>query len=149
MSLQTDRIFLEALNASSRITALVGDRIYPIAVPGLDEDVLNTPLPYLVVTFEPLTNLSETKDNPYQGDEDRVTIGIEVAAESPDDLTDLAELVRSEVDTFMQTYTPAAGDEDLTSLIPLGYDFSTTEKTYDWLKPCYFMTLRYQCDTNV
>lgn len=148
MSLQTDRIFLAALKASSGITALVDDRIYPIAIPGTDEDVLNTPLPYLVVTFEPLTNLSETKDNPYRGDEDRVTIGIEVAAESPDDLTDLAELVREEVDRYMETYAPAAGEEDLTSLVPLGYDFSTTEKGYDWLRPCYFMTLRYQCDTE-
>ena len=110
---------------------------------------MNTPLPYLVVTFEPLTNAAETKDNPYRGDEDRVTIGIEVAAESPDDLTDLAELVRDEVDRFMETYAPEAGEEDLTSLIPLGYDFSTTEKTYNWMKPCYFMKLNYQCEANV
>lgn len=149
MSLQTDRVFLAALQASSDITALVEDRIFPIAIPGSDEDVLNTPLPNLVVTFEGMTNNTETKDNPYQGDEDKVNIGIEVAAESPDDLTDLAELVRQAVDSFVENYDPGEGEEDLTPIIPTGYDFSATEKGYDWLRPCYYMKLNYMCDTNI
>ena len=149
MSLQTDRIFLAALRASTDIAARVGDRIFPIAIPGSDDDLLNIALPYIVVTFDGLQNSIDTKDNPYMGDEDKVQIGIEIGAESPDGLSDLADLVREQIDTFITSYTPAEGEEDLTPLIPSGYDFSTSEKSYDWMRPCYYMKMIYNCDTSI
>ena len=148
MSLQTERIFLAALRASEDVTKIVGDRIYAIAIPGDDIDVDNTTAPYLVVTFDGFQNNVETKDDPYEGSEDKVQIGITVAAESPDDLCDLAELVRDTIDNYMIGYVAPEEGEDLSSLIPTGYDITGSEKSYDWLKPCYLMILHYSCDTD-
>lgn len=149
MSLQTERIFLAALRESEAVTDIVGDHIYPIAIPGDDIDVDNTPVPYIVVTFDGFQNLTETKDNPYEGSEDRVQIGITIATESPDDLWELAEVVRTAIDEYMMGYEAPEEGEDLTPLIPTGYDISGSEKAYDWLKPCYMMILHYSCDTNI
>ena len=149
MSLQTERIFLAALRDTEAVTDIVGDRIYPIAIPGDEMDVDNTPVPYIVVTFDGFTNVIETKDNPYEGSEDKVQIGITIAAESPDDLCELADVVRDAIDAYMVGYEAPEEGEDLTPLIPTGYDISGSEKAYDWLKPCYLIKLHYSCDTNV
>jgi hypothetical protein len=148
MSIQTDRVFIKALQESEEIAELVGDRIYPISIPGTDEEAENEPVPYIVVMYDGFQNLYETKDNPYYGDEDRVTISILVTAESPDELAQLTELVRETIDEWMMTYQAPEEGEDLTPLIPSAYDVTGSEKTYDWLKPCYQMTLRYNCDTE-
>ena len=77
-----------------------------------------------------------------------MTISILVTAESPDELAQLTELVRETIDEWMMNYQAPEEGEDLTPLIPSAYDVTGSEKTYDWIKPCYQMTLRYNCDTE-
>ena len=148
MSVQTDRVFIQALQDSEAVTAIVGDRIYPVTIPGTDEEAENEPPPYIVVMYDGFQNLYETKDNTFYGDEDRVNISILVTAESFDELNELVELVRTSIDEWMLNYVAPEEGEDLSPLIPSAYDVTGSEKTYDWVKPCYQMTLKYNCDTD-
>jgi hypothetical protein len=171
MSLQTDRVFIYALNNNSELTELLGakeaqgqkpavkPRIFTTAIPrsyypnvdAFVEPVDNCPLPYLIVTFDGLTNDSETKDDTYDGGEDRVQISVEIAAEAREDVAEIAELVRSTMNDFVHDYEPPQSEteEDLSPLIPSGWNFSAQAVQYDMNKPCYWQALVYACDTNV
>lgn len=148
MSMQTERIFCKALEDSPSVTAMVGDRIWPIAIPGTDEEAENIDLPYLVVTYGGFQNESVTKDNPYDGDEDRVQVGVIIAAESADELWHLADRVRNAIDDWMQSYEAPELGEDLSPHIPTGYSITGSEKSLDWMRPCYVMTLNYSCEVQ-
>lgn len=143
MSLITDSIFVEALTSSTAIAEYVDDRIYGTAIPVPDEDLLNEPVPYVVVLFDGLTNGGLTKDSFYEGDEDTVTIGIEVAADTLTTLHTLTSLVRTTIRNYFENYSGASE-----GLIPLDYQFSAGRIEYDSMKPCYWQTLQYQCTTN-
>ena len=77
-----------------------------------------------------------------------VNIGIEITAESPDALLELAEKVRTAVISFFENYTPTPGEEDLTPLIPNSYTFGASQSVYDPDKPCFRIVLTYACDTT-
>jgi hypothetical protein len=141
MSLQTERIFLAALRDTEAVTDIVGDRIYPIAIPGDEMDVDNTPVPYIVVTFDGFTNVIETKDNPYEGSEDKVQIGITIAADSPDEVRQLVRLVRQAIETHVVALY-GSGEQT-----PMLEALSSDGIQWDWMKPCYFQRLTYQCLT--
>lgn len=178
MSLQTDRIFIAAIQSDSTLAAKLGakaatatteavkPRLFTTAIPrayypnvdAFVEPVDNCPLPYVIVTFDGLQNDGFTKDDDYEGSTDKVQVSIEIAAESRDDLATLAEEVRQTVKTFMVNYTPPAPapngsateqEEDLTPLIPVDWDFTASAVQYDMNKPCYWQALIYACDTNV
>ena len=145
MSLHTDSIFVAALRASTSLTQALGGRIYGTAIPVPDEDLINEPTPYVVVTFDGLTNEGFTKDGSFEGDEDRVTIGIEVCAATLDDLHVLTEEVRTSVRQYFE-----GGDIPayLESLVPLDYQLTAGRIEYDSLKPCYWQVLTYACSTT-
>ena len=146
MSLQTDIIFVKALreNADLMKQLPAGD-VYNTSIALPDEDLNNAPLPYIIVSFDGLTNDVETKDDPYEGDSDNVTISIEIAAKTRTELGQLAEAVRYQVHDYFVEADPT--DED-TDMIPLDYQFSAQQVNYDQMKPCYWQVLTYQCDTK-
>lgn len=146
MSLQTDIAFIKALTQSEQIKAKVQDRIYNTAIPGSDEDVANTPLPYIIVTFDGFVNDDFTKDSEYEGGTDRVQIGIEVATEDRESLAELTTLIRNVI--LSSFYDARPGDEDY-NLVPIQFTLSAKAVQYDPWKPCYWQVLNYQCDTNV
>ena len=146
MSLQTDIIFVKALRANANLMKqLAAGDVYNTAIALPDEDLDNAPLPYVIVSFDGLTNDVETKDDPYEGDSDNVTISIEIAARTRTELGQLAEAVRSQVHDYFVNADPTDDDSDL---VPLDYQFSAQQVNYDQLKPCYWQVLSYQCDTN-
>ena len=146
MSLQTDIIFVKALRANADLMAqLAAGDVYNTAIALPDEDLDNAPLPYVIVSFDGLTNDVETKDDPYEGDSDNVTISIEIAARTRTELGQLAEAVRHQVHDYFVEADPT--DDDF-NLVPLDYQFSAQQVNYDQLKPCYWQVLSYQCDTN-
>ena len=146
MSLQTDIIFVKALRANADLMAqLAAGDVYNTAIALPDEDLDNAPLPYVIVSFDGLTNDVETKDDPYEGDSDNVTISIEIAAKTRTELGQLAEAVRHQVHDYFVEADPT--DDDF-NLVPLDYQFSAQQVNYDQLKPCYWQVLTYQCDTN-
>ena len=146
MSLQTDIIFVKALLADEELMAkLAAGDVYNTSIALPDKDLDNAPLPFVIVSFDGLTNDVETKDDPYEGDSDAVTISIEVAARTRTELGQLTEAVRRQVHQYFVDDDPTDEDADL---IPHDYQFSAQAVNYDSLKPCYWQVLTYQCDTN-
>ena len=147
MSLQTDIIFVKALRADEELMAkLAAGDVYNTAIALPDEDLDNAPLPYVIVSFDGLTNDIDTKDDPYESDSDAVNISIEIAARTRSELGQLAEAVRRQVHQYFVDADPTDEDADL---IPHDYQFSAQAVNYDSLKPCYWQVLTYQCDTNI
>jgi hypothetical protein len=137
MSLATDSIFIAALSQSEDVMEVISGRLYGTAIPMPDEDADNVPAPYVIVSFNGLTNDSQTKDCPYEGDTDSVQIGIEVTADSLGQLHDLTQLIREVVLDYMENLD----DNPVTD-----YQFSAQPIVYDPDKPCYWQVLNYQCD---
>ena len=146
MSLITDKVFYNALRSNAELMATVGGRIESISIPVPDEQLDNTPVPYIIITFDGLQNEGHTKDNSFEGETDKVQVGIEVAADSRDDLGDLMQTIRQTIiDYFEDTEGHAWDDYDY---IPTNYKLEASAIGYDGDKPCYYQTLTYNCDTN-
>ena len=138
MSLATDSIFIAAIQSNTALIDRIGGRLYGTAIPLPDEDADNVPVPYVIVTFNGLNNQNQTKDDVYEGIYDTVNIGLEVTGETIDDLHELTQAVR---DTILSYFR-----ENETAIIE--YTFSADAIQYDSLKPCYWQTLRYQCEVE-
>ena len=148
MSLATDSIFTTALQSNSDLMATLGyvaptltdkgkpARLYGTAIPLPDEDLDNVPVPYVIVTFDGLNNDTGTKDDRYESEYDRVNIGIEVVGETLKDLHDLTQMVRDTILTYFRATETSVED----------YTFTADAIQFDSMKPCYWQTLRYQCD---
>ena len=118
----------------------IDGRLYSTAIPMPDEDAENVPVPYIIVTFNGLNNEGTTKDDPFEGDTDMVQIGVEVTAINREQLAELTQLVRSTIHDYL---TEDVDDERQTID---DYQLSAEAVQYDSMKPCYWQTLRYQCD---
>ena len=167
MSLLTDKIFVEALKANSDFMQAIGGRLYGTAIPVPDVEAENEPVPYCIVTFDGLNTDLGTKDDPYEGDEDKVDIGIELTATTREELGNIARMVRRIIhDEFAWAQRYAAlrdsEEEDIEDCddfklmvkreidevyndIPYDYAFSSERVQYDSMKPCYWQVLHYQC----
>lgn len=146
MSLLTDTVFVSALRADTALMQqLPAGDVYNTAIGLPDEELDNAPLPYIIVSFDGLTNDVETKDDPFEGDTDSVQIGIEIAARTRIELGQLADRVRKAVHNYCMN--ASEGDEDFGE-VPVDYTFSAQGVNYDPLKPCYWQILNYQCDCN-
>ena len=138
MGFSIDSIFIYALSASEDIVQAVDGRIYGTAIPLPDEEADNVPVPYIIVTFNGLNNIDETKDDMYESDYDSVNIGIEVIGKTLDHLHDLTGMVRNVIHQyFVQNETPVEG-----------YQFSAQAVQFDSEKPCYWQVLNYQCEVR-
>lgn len=148
-ALATDSIFIEALQSNEVLMELLSTseadgetvidetpRLYGTAIPLPDEDVDNVPVPYVIVTFDGLTNDQGTKDDCYESKYDTVNIGVEVTAKTLDELHALTQMVRSTILGYLREHETAI----------TGYQFSAQRIIYDDLKPCYWQVLTYQCD---
>lgn len=142
MSLATDIAFYHALSSNERLRGIVDNRIYNTAIPLPDEDADNAPIPFIIITFDGMTNDATTKDDPYEGDGDSVSISVLATAETRLALSDIMQIIR---DTIHDYFVDNGDTEDL---IPFDYQLSASAVQYDSMKPCYWQTLTYQCDTN-
>lgn len=140
MGLSTDSIFIAALTSSAEVMQTIDGRLYSTAIPMPDEDAENVPVPYIIVSFNGLNNEGTTKDDPFEGDTDVVQIGVEVTAVNREQLAELTQLVRSTIHDYL---TEDVDDERQTID---DYQFSAEAVQYDSMKPCYWQTIRYQCD---
>lgn len=147
MSLRTDIIFAKALQSNAELMQMLpaGD-VYNTAIQLPDVDADNAPVPYIILYFESLQNLDNTKDNPFEGDTDSVTIGIEICAQNREQLGEMTEMVRETVRTYFEEIDVDDADFDL---VPQDYQFSASAINYDPDKPCFWQILTYQCDTNI
>ena len=93
-----------------------------------------------------MQNEGLTKDNSFEGDTDKVQISIEITADNREDLGTLAQGVRDAVIAYFED-TEGHTSEDY-DLVPQDYVLSSGPIQYDPIKPCYYQTLTYNCDTN-
>ena len=146
MSLITDKVFFNALKSNAQLVQDVDGRIYSTAIPTPDEELLNTDVPYIIITFDGLQNEGWTKDNSYEGDNDKVNIGILVAAEDRESLGALmADIRKTVIEYFEDKVGHTKEDYDL---VPDEYSLTASAIQYDSLKPCFWQSLNYACDTN-
>ena len=144
MSLATDSIFITALQSNSDLMEALGydaqtgenARLYCTAIPLPDEDADNVPVPYVIVTFDGLTNDQGTKDDRYESEYDTVNIGVEVTARNINELHDLTQMVRDTILSYLRENDTAIMD----------YNFAAQQIQFDSLKPCYWQVLTYQCE---
>ena len=152
MSLATDSIFVTALQSNSdlleKLSKFIDDdgttvidetpRLYGTAIGLPDDDADNVPVPYIIVTFDGLTNDQGTKDDRYESEYDAVNIGVEVTAKTLDDLHTLTQMVRETILSYLRdNETPI-----------MDYNFAAQQIQYDSMKPCYWQVLTYQCDVT-
>jgi len=139
---QVDEIIYDAICADAALMEAIAGRVVSTCfeIPPTDED--NTPLPNIIITFDGFQNQQTTKDCVWEAAEDRVQVGVDVAAGSPDEVKQLVRKVRKAVETYIGTlYNQGEVIPELESL-------SSDGIAWDWMKPCYYQRLTYQCITN-
>ena len=138
-----DEIIYEALKADEQLTTITGDRVMStcIEVPPTDAD--KTPLPYIIVTDDGFQNQDSTKDYLWEGVEDSVQASIEISAESPKEVKHIADLCRKAVTAHIVEMANQGED------IPYLANVSGNGVAWDWTKPCYYTTIKYNCTINV
>lgn len=143
MSLITDKVFYHALLANANLMNIVEGRIENTALPVPDEDALNEPVPYIIISYDGMQNEGFTKDNNFEGDTDKVQVSILAAAESREALGDIMTSIRQTVISYFDD-----PDGEDAAIVPANYTLSASEVEYDPEKPCYWQALQYNCDTN-
>ena len=146
MSLITDKVFYNALRSNAALMERVGGRIESTTIPVPDDQLNNEPVPYIIISFDGLQNEGFTKDNSYEGDTDKVKVSVEVAAQTRDELGEITQAIRDVVIAYFEDTEDHAWDDY--DYVPNSYTFSASPVAYDSMKPCYYQTLTYDCDTN-
>ena len=134
-------IFYDAIKADSDLMETIGNRVVSTCfeIPPTDED--NTPLPNIIITNDGFQSNSSTKDCVWESDEDVVSATVDIAAGSPDELDSLVAQVRKAIGTYITTmYDNGEVTPELQPGSP-----SSTGIEWDWMKPCYFQKITYQC----
>lgn len=151
MGLLTDTFFIRALKSDAELIAQLPSRGIYNNVADPDYDMLNVELPYIIVNNDGGDNTASTKDDEFEGDEDRTNISIRIACRSREELADMSLRVRRTVCSFaraalqrIETGEPEKGDE----LCPLEYSFRFSDVAYDMEKPACTMVLYYDCITS-
>jgi hypothetical protein len=139
--MQVDKIIYNAIQADADLMTTIGSRVVSTCyeVPPTEED--NTPLPFIIVTDDGFQNQQTTKDCVWEAAEDRVHVGVEVAAASPNEVKDIIKQVRKAVEQYVATMYQQ-GEE-----IPQLDSLSSDGLAWDWMKPCYYQRLTYQVTT--
>ena len=139
---QVDEIIYDAISADEDLMTAIGGRVVSTCFEVSPEEADKTQLPYIIVTDDGFQNQIESKDEGWEGSEDRVQAGVEVAAVSPKEVKRLILMVRQAVVSYIdQMYNEGEDIPELDSL-------SSDGLAWDWMKPCYYQRLSYQCITK-
>lgn len=136
-----DEIIYDAICADAALMEAIGSRVVSTCfeVPPAEAD--NTPLPNIIVTDDGFQNQTGTKDCVWESGEDRVQVTVDVAADSPKEVKRLIRMVRRAIEN--QIILMSAANERIPELDSL----SSNGIAWDWMKPCYYQHLTYQCTT--
>ena len=139
---QVDEIIYDAIKADDDLMAAIGGRVVSTCFEVSPTELDNTPVPNIIVTDDGFQNLIGTKDNVWESGEDTVQASVDIAADSPSEVKRLVRMVRKAVETHMcSLYASGEQTPELESLTSDGI-------AWDWMKPCYYQKLTYQCITN-
>lgn len=134
-----DQILFDALKGDAALMEAVGDRVVSTCFEVGPDEMDNTPLPCIIVTDDGWQNQQESKDTMWESMEDRVTASIEVDADSPKAVKQLMRLCRKAVARHIDGMAEAGDD------IPELDSVQTSQLAWDWMKPCYWQTMTYNC----
>lgn len=140
---QVDEIIYDAIKADSELMGLVGDRVVSTCFEVSPTESDNTPLPNIIVTDDGMQNQVSTKDDLWEADEDRVVVSVDVAADSPYEVKSLILKCRNAISNYIATMW-SNGHE-----VPELESLSSDGLHWDWLRPCYYQRLTYQCISKV
>ena len=134
-----DEIIYDAICADTALMEAIGSRVVSTCfeVPPAEAD--NTPLPNIIVTDDGFQNQNGTKDCVWESGEDRVQTTVDVAADSPKEVKRLIRMVRRAVENHIILMSATDG------CIPELDSLSSNGIAWDWMKPCYYQQLSYQC----
>lgn len=139
---QVDEIIYDAICADAALMEAIGNRVVSTCFEVSPDEKDNTPVPYIIVTDDGFQNSHSTKDTVWESDEDTVQVGVEIAAESTKEVKQLVRMVRKAVERYVVAlYRQSGGVPELESISSEGI-------LWDWMKPCYYQRLKYQCITK-
>ena len=137
-------IFYDAITADETLTALTGGRVVNTCFEVPPGELDNTPLPNIIITNDGFQNNQSTKDCVWEADEDMVVASVDIAANSPSEVDSLVAKVRKAIDTYITTMW--SNGQAIPELQPGSPSSQGIE--WDWMKPCYYQKLTYQCITE-
>ena len=134
-----DEIIYDAICADTALMEAIGSHVVSTCfeVPPAEAD--NTPLPNIIVTDDGFQNQVGSKDCVWESGEDRVQVTVDVAADSPKEVRRLIRMVRRAVENHIILMSATDG------CIPELDSLSSNGIAWDWMKPCYYQQLSYQC----
>lgn len=137
--MELDDIMYAAITGDSSLVSLTDGNIVTCCfeVPPDIED--NSPLPYIIIIEEPTTNEQGTKDDEWESDYDSVQVCIEIAANTKAEVKELRRKVRKAIAEYVSSMNEA----------PNLQSFQKEGISWDWMKPCYYDRLHYQCDVPI
>ena len=135
--LNTDKFFWDALRTDASVTKATGGRIFNTARSTIEEK--QDRVPYVIITFDSLTNDETTKDDEAESPYDSVNVSILCVANDREQLARLTQAVRDRNREYMLGKGDSYGIED--------WQFSAGAVMYDELKPCMYQTLNYNVTT--
>ena len=139
---QLDEIIYDAIKADESLMEVIGNRVVSTCFEVSPTESDNTPVPNIIVTDDGFQNQLGTKDTVWESGEDTVQASVDVAADSPSEVKRLIRMVRKAIETHMcALYQSGENTPLLESLTSDGIQ-------WDWMKPCYYQKLTYQCITD-
>lgn len=135
-----DIAVIHALSASDTVQSLTEGRIFNTIRPELDEK--EDKIPYIVVTYEGMTNDCDNKDM-VEGASDNERVQVLCVACDRIQLANLINAARDAIREYLSEHD---------SLIEFGiadYELSASAILSDWTVPCTYQSLNYSISTII
>lgn len=117
----------------------IGGRVVSTCFEVSPDETDNTPLPNIIVENDGFQNQDTTKDSVWEGEDDEVQVTVDIAAKSPNEVKDLVRMVRRAVSRYI------IGMYENHEVIPELDKLSSDGLQWDWMRPCYYQKLTYNC----
>ena len=134
-----DIAIVQALQRSETIEALLEHRIFNTMRPEYDEQ--EDKIPYIVVTYEGMTNDNDTKDS-IEGDEDVERVNVLIVAQDRVQLSNIVNAARIAIREYL-------GGDAFDTYGIADYSVSASVILGDWTVPCTYQSLNYTIYTNI
>ena len=134
-----DELIYDAIQADETLMTAIGGRVVSTCFEVSPDELDNTPIPNIIITDDGMQNNVTTKDCVWEGGEDQVQVTVDIAAASPSEVKQLMRMVRKAIEVYMAS---------LGSAMPELVSLTAGELAWDWMKPCYYKPLIYQCRTK-
>lgn len=136
---QVDEIIYDAIQADEALMTAIDGRVVSTCFEVSPDETDNTPLPNIIVTDDGFQNQDTTKDSVWEGEDDEVQVTVDIAAKSPNEVKDLVRMVRRAVSRYIiRMYKNREVVPELDKL-------SSDGLQWDWMRPCYYQKLTYNC----